>query len=93
LGSYRYYSFTLPPSPPKINDGKPVPHVTNVTFTLNSLHGDADLFVSRKHKYPNRMDYEKNSVRTSDSYDIVYFDSKDSKEELSGTFYIAVYSY
>lgn len=55
LGSYRYYSFTL------LQDAK----VKNVTFKLNTLHGDADIFISRKHPYPNKLDYEKSSVKTN----------------------------
>jgi hypothetical protein len=57
------------------------------------MHGDADLFVSRIHKYPNRMDFEKNSVKTMDSLDLAYFDDKTGKGDLSGTYYVAVYSY
>jgi hypothetical protein len=51
------------------------------------------VFVSRKHKYPNRMDYEKNSVKTSDSFDMVFFDDSTGKTDLTGTYYIGVYSY
>jgi hypothetical protein len=47
-----------------------------LTFQLNSLHGDADVYVSRKHKYPNRMDFEKNSVKASEAHDLVYFDDR-----------------
>ena len=98
LGTYRYYSFTLPPYIQKdtsksSSNATQAPRVRNITFTLNSLHGDADLFVSRIHKYPNRMDFEKNSVKTSDSYDMVYFDDKTGKDDLSGTYYIAIYSF
>ena len=57
------------------------------------MHGDADIFVSRKHKYPNRMDYEKNSVKTSDSFDMVFFDDTTGLTDLTGTYYIGVYSY
>ena len=39
------------------------------------------------------MDFEKNSVKTSDSYDQVYFDDKTGKQELSGTYYVAIYSF
>ena len=89
LGTYRYYSFTLPPYQAASKE----PRAKNITITLNSLHGDADLFVSRIHKYPNRMDFEKNSVRTGDSYDLVYFDDTTGTQDLSGTYYIAIYSY
>jgi len=90
LGSYRYYSFTLPPSS---TSEKKERRITNVTFTLNSLHGDADIFVSRVNKYPNKMDYEKNSVRSGDNLDVVMFDDIYGKNDLSGTYYIAVYSF
>lgn len=94
LGTYRYYSFTLPPEEKKTNNKSSSPRAKNITFVLNSLHGDADLFVSRIHKYPNRMDFEKNSVKTSDSYDIVYFDAKSPNDDLSGTtYYVAIYSF
>jgi hypothetical protein len=39
------------------------------------------------------MDYEKNSVKTSDSYDLVFFDNSNGKNDLTGTYYIGVYSY
>lgn len=89
LGTYKYFSFSLPPVAATSKELKP----RNVTFTLNSLHGDADLFVSRVHKFPNRMDFEKNSVKSGDSYDLVYFDDKTGTGDLSGTYYIAAYSY
>lgn len=92
MAQYRYYTFTLPPYLSPSSD-KRVPRVTNLTVTLNSLHGDADLFVSRLHKYPNRIEFERNSVRTVDSYDVVYFDDKTGDTDLSATYYIAVYSY
>ena len=39
------------------------------------------------------MDYEKNSVKTSDSFDMIYFDDSNGKTDLTGTYYIGVYSY
>jgi hypothetical protein len=39
------------------------------------------------------MDYEKNSVKTSDSFDMIYFDDTNGKTDLTGTYYIGVYSY
>lgn len=59
---------------------------------MNSLHGDADVYVSRKHKYPNRMDFEKNSVKGSEAHDLVYFDDRQGSD-LTGTYYVGVYSY
>jgi len=90
MGTYRYYSFTIPP--PNPNDMR-APKAKNVSFQLNSMHGDADIFVSRKHKYPNRMDFEKNSVKTSDSFDMVFFDDLNGNTDLTGTYYVGVYSY
>ena len=63
LGTYRYFSFTL------MED----PSATGVQFKLTTLHGDADLFVSRKQKYPNRVDFEKSSVRSLDPLDQISF--------------------
>jgi hypothetical protein len=39
------------------------------------------------------MDYEKNSVKTADSFDMVYFDASSGQKDLTGTYYIGVYSY
>jgi hypothetical protein len=39
------------------------------------------------------MDYEKNSVKTADSLDMVFFDESTSKGDLTGTYYVGVYSY
>ncbi|CDW74582.1 UNKNOWN [Stylonychia lemnae] len=77
-GQTRLYSFSI------IND----PLVKNVTFKLNTIHGDADIYASRIHKYPQKLLYEKSSVRTNDIMDEVYFDDLN----LSTTFYVAVFS-
>lgn len=53
-GTNRYYSFTLMPDP----------KVKKVAFRLNTLHGDADMYISRVHRYPNRIDYEQSSVKS-----------------------------
>ena len=79
MGTYRYYSFTL------IDDKD----VKNVTFRLNSMHGDADLYVSRVHKFPNKLDNEKSSAKVNDIVDQVFFD----RAPLRSTYYIGVYSY
>lgn len=79
LGQYRFYSFSL-------LDSK---KVKNVTFRLNSLHGDADIYVSRTNPKPDKLDYEKSSVKSNDILDFVFFD----KGNLSATYYIAVYSF
>lgn len=62
--------------------------VQNVTFKLSTLHGDADLYVSRRHKYPNKIENEKSSTKSLQVLDMVYFDGPG----LAGTYYIAVYS-
>lgn len=53
-GYYRYYQFSL------INDK----NVKNVTFKLNTLHGDADIYVSRVEQYPSKNSFEKSSAKT-----------------------------
>ena len=45
---YRYFRF--------INHD---PHATNITFTLVSHHGDADMYISKSEKYPNSLKYDK----------------------------------
>lgn len=67
----------------------PDPKVKRVSFRLNTLHGDADIYVSRMHLFPNKIDYEKSSVKTNDAIDEVYFDDK----KLATTYYIGVYSF
>lgn len=65
------------------------PKVKKVSFRLNTLHGDADIFVSRKHRSPNKIDYEKSSVKTGAMIDEVQFDDGN----LATTYYIGVYSF
>ena len=81
LGAYRYYSFTL-------MDDK---NVRNVTFKLNTLHGDADIYVSRRHKFPSKSENEKMSAMRNDMADQVDF-SADEGKEMKGTYYVAIYS-
>jgi hypothetical protein len=64
LGNYKFYSFTL-------LDSK---YVKNVTFKLNSIHGDADFYISRIDKKPTRSDFEKCSVKSNEVIDLIYFD-------------------
>jgi hypothetical protein len=63
--------------------------VKNVTFKLNTFHGDADLYVSRIHPFPTKVEYEKSSVRSYIDEDEVAFDSGN----LTTTYYILVQSY
>eukprot|EP00347_Sterkiella_histriomuscorum_P008919 403343241 len=79
MGAQKYYSFTL------MQDKK----VKNVTFKLNTLHGDADLYVSRIHPYPTKIEYEKSSVKTNIDQDEVSFDSGN----LSTTYFVLVQSF
>ncbi len=52
--SYKYYSFTL-------YDAR---DVVNISFYLDSMHGDADLYLSKNDKFPTKVDYEKKSVKS-----------------------------
>lgn len=36
----------------------------NITFHLDSLHGDADLYLSRNDIFPTKIDYEKKSSKS-----------------------------
>lgn len=78
---YRYYKFTL------MDDN----NVKNVTFVMNTMHGDADLFISRKEPFPskNKENYEKSSTRSYGVVDFVYFD----EGKLASTYYIGVHGY
>ncbi len=61
-----------------------------MTFKLNTIHGDADIYVSRTHNPPNKIDYERSSVKTNVAIDEVYFDGVN----LTGTtYFIGVYSF
>jgi len=64
MGSYRYFKFSLLES---IN-------VNNVSFMMNTLHGDADLYVSRQNKFPSKHDFEKSSVRVIGLRDDIFID-------------------
>lgn len=77
-GDYTFYQFSL------VKDDS----IRNVTFKLNSLHGDADIYISRERKKPNRQDYEKSSAKSNELVDIIYFDGNG----IATTYYIGVYS-
>lgn len=62
---------------------------TNITFTVNSHHGDADIYVSRTEKYPDATHYEKKSARSRRFADEVLYD-KEVNKTLQGVYYIAV---
>ena len=62
---------------------------TEVSFTLNSHHGDADIYVSRIEKYPDLNNNEMKSSRSRRFSDEVTF-VKEGKKNLLGIYYIAV---
>ncbi|CAI2385317.1 unnamed protein product [Moneuplotes crassus] len=64
--------------------------VTNVTFTLKSHHGDADMYVSTVDKYPDGDHFEKKSERSSRFADEVTFSKTQGKGSLLGVYYIGV---
>lgn len=82
MGQHRYYSFTLMPDSRKIK---------SVSFKLTTLHGDADIYVSRIHPFPTKIDYEKSSVKTNVIEDEVEFTS--SLGNLTCTYYVLVMSF
>ena len=85
MNSYKYYSFTL-------QDAR---DVVNISFHLDSLHGDADLYVSRNDKFPTKVDYEKRSEK-SFSYvpDAVTYSISPQGDgnRLDGTYFVGVFS-
>lgn len=62
---------------------------TSVSFTLNSHHGDADIYVSRTNKYPDNKNFEKKSARSRRFADEVTYE-KNENDSLLGVYYIAV---
>jgi len=65
---------------------------TKVVFTLNSHHGDADIYVSTLVKYPDQKNNQKKSARSKRFADEVMFEREDDKS-LLGVYYIAVQGY
>jgi hypothetical protein len=62
---------------------------SKVTFTVNSHHGDADLYVSRSEKYPDSKNSEKKSARSRRFADEVIYE-REGDNSLTGVYYIAV---
>jgi hypothetical protein len=60
---------------------------------MNTLHGDADLFVSRTQEFPNKIKHEKGS--TLGRKDLVYFDGSEENtiSSLQATYYVSVFGY
>ncbi|CDW91451.1 UNKNOWN [Stylonychia lemnae] len=81
INSYKYYSFTL------FQDKD----ARNVTFKLNTIHGDADIYVSRINPQPDKLLYEKSSVKSNIDVESVTFGDGDG--EISTTYYVAVFSF
>ena len=84
----KYYKFTLMEDNDKIS---------NVTFEISPLHGDADLYISRNEsqKFPTRDSCEQKSQRIGNLVDHLMFTRKpnDTAVILNGTYYIGVYGY
>ena len=59
IGHYAFFKFTL----------LDAHNVKNITFNLQTLHGDSDLFISRKETFPSKSRYEKQSESSSGSLD------------------------
>ena len=78
LNEYKYYKYSL--TDPQ--------NIKSVTFKLTSLHGDADLYVSRSEKKPDKLSYDKSSIKQNNIIDEVTF----SNESDYSDFYIGVYS-
>jgi hypothetical protein len=57
-----------------------------VTFRLNSLHGDADIYISRLNKNPSKYESEKSSVKSYDAADFIFFDGAN----ISSTYFVSV---
>jgi hypothetical protein len=85
MNSYKYYSFTL----------QDAGDVVNISFNVDSLHGDADLYLSRNNKFPTKVDYEKRSEKSL-SYvpdEVLYsVSSQGDGIKLDGTYYVGVFS-
>eukprot|EP00347_Sterkiella_histriomuscorum_P020253 403338511 len=83
--TYKYYKFTI------LDLDKS--NITNVSFEINPLHGDADIIVARNITFPTRDEYEKKSTRVGSLVDHVSFFIDENTTSLSGTYYIAVWGY
>ena len=68
-------------------------NIENITFKMTTLHGDADLYVSRNLQKPNRQQFEKFSILGRK--DIIYYDKSDPTKAslLKATYYIGVFGY
>lgn len=75
-----------------IND----PNVSKVTIQLTTIHGDPDLFISRKTKTPSFKQNERRSIRCGMFPEIIEIRQNDKipgYETLEGEYYIAAFGF
>lgn len=77
----RYYEFV-------VRD----PNVQEVTFSVNSHHGDADIYASRNHKYPDENNFEIKSDKSRKFVDSITF-KKEENKTLIGVYYLGIKGY
>jgi len=65
------------------------PSIDKISFSLNTHHGDPDIYVSRTEKYPSKSSFEKGSTRAGRFIDQVEYTHADDGTILR-TFYIGV---
>ena len=82
-GQYNYYKIS-------IHDDT----ITTLTIQLLTIHGDADLFLSKKDEYPTENKFERKATICGRFPDTIMF-TKDtnSNETLVGDYYIGVYGF
>ena len=68
------------------------PNVNEVVFLLNNHHGDADLYMSRIHKYPDQISLEKKSDKRRRFVDQISF-KRQENSSMTGVYYIGVKGY
>lgn len=67
------------------------PTISKLSFSLNTHHGDPDLYVSWVEKYPSKSGFERSSSRAGRFTDEVSFSHEDDGS-IMRTFYIGVYA-
>jgi hypothetical protein len=62
---------------------------------MTTIHGDPDLYISRKTKFPTPLDFEKRSIRCGIYPEQVEYsiDVSNASSTLVGDYYINVYGY
>lgn len=69
---------------------------SKVTIQLTTIHGDPDLFISRKSKFPSFQDFETRSIRCGMYPEIIQYvknESNPNLQSLVGDYYISVFGY